>query len=76
MTRTLLTAAIMALALQTAALPAVAQAAGLTLEEVQRKYRKMSPVFIVKCDRDGNDLYDRSELLCVSGIYSAMYLEK
>lgn len=76
MTRTLLTAALAALALGSAAAPAAAQSAGLTLAEVQRKYRNMSPVFIAKCDRDGSGLYDRSELHCVSGIYSAMYLEK
>lgn len=72
----LLAAAVAALAFEAGALPAAAQAAGLTFEQVQRKYRKMSPVFIAKCDHDGNGVFTNAELQCVSGIYSAMYLEK
>ena len=68
-------AAVAALTLEAAAPPAAAQTAGLTFEQVQRKYRKMSPVFIAKCDHDGNDLFTNAELQCVAGIYSAMYLE-
>ena len=76
MTRTLLSAAVAAFALEVIALPAAAQAGDLTFEQVQRKYRQMSPVFIRKCDRDGDGLYSRVELQCISGIYSAMYLER
>lgn len=71
-----LAGALAALALPMAALPAVAQAAGLTFEEVQRKYRKMSPVFIRKCDHNGDGVYANAELQCVAGIYNAMYVER
>ena len=53
---------------------ALAQAAGLTLDQVEHKYPRMSPVHIRKCDYDGDGIYTRSELLCVSGIYQQMYL--
>lgn len=76
MTRTLPATAAAALALAAAALPAAAQTTGLTLDQVEREYRQMSPVFIRKCDHDGNGLYDRAELQCVRGIYSVMYLER
>jgi hypothetical protein len=76
MTRLLGAAALAALVGQALPPPAAAQAAGLTFEQVQRKYRKMSPVFIEKCDRDADDLYERTELQCVAGIYSAMYIER
>ncbi len=59
-----------------AVLPAFAQAAGLTYDEVARKYRKMSPVFIHKCDRNGDDIYTNAEMQCVAGIYNAMYISK
>ena len=49
---------------------------GLTVEQVQRRYRRMSEVHILKCDKDGNQLIDRKEMLCVRSIYSAMYLER
>jgi hypothetical protein len=63
-------------ALLATALPAPAQdGAGLTLQQVERKYRKMSPIHIEKCDRDGDGLYSRSEMLCVSSIYQVMYLD-
>ncbi len=66
---------IAALALQLAALPAVAQTAGIPYEQVQRKYRKMSPVFIEKCDKNGDRLFTNVEMQCVAGIYQAMYIE-
>ena len=49
---------------------------GLTLDQVERKYPRMSPVHIQKCDHDGDGIYTRTELLCVSGIYQAMYLDR
>jgi hypothetical protein len=48
----------------------------LTLTQVERKYRGMAEVHILKCDHDGNELFTRTELLCVSGIYQAMYLDR
>jgi hypothetical protein len=56
--------------------PALAQTAGLTLAQVERKYPRMSPVHIKKCDHDGNGIYTRIEMLCVSGIYQQMYLDR
>jgi hypothetical protein len=69
-------AGVAALALQLAALPAVAQTAGIPYEQVKRKYRKMSPVFIEKCDKNGDRLFTNVEMQCVAGIYQAMYIEK
>jgi hypothetical protein len=63
--------------LQPLAPPAFAQSqGGLTLAQVQQRYFNMSPVHIRKCDYDGNGLYDRSEMNCVSGIYRAMYVDR
>jgi hypothetical protein len=55
---------------------AFAQSSGLTFAQVERKYPRMSPVHIEKCDHDGDGLYTRSEMLCVSSIYQAMYIER
>ena len=55
---------------------AFAQAQGLTLEQVERKYPRMSYVHINKCDYDGNGIFTRTEMLCVSGIYQQMYLDR
>jgi hypothetical protein len=58
-------------------LPALAQSqGGLTLAQVESRYFNMSPVHIRKCDYNGDGLYSRSELNCVSGIYRAMYLDR
>lgn len=66
-----------ALLVQPFAGPAFAQSGGaLTLSQVERKYPKMSPIHIEKCDRGGNGLYDGSEMNCVSGIYRAMYQDR
>lgn len=50
--------------------PAAAQPAGSapTLAQVERKYPRMSPVHIGKCDRSGDGFYTRAELACVQGI--------
>lgn len=56
------------------ALPALAQSGTLTLEQVERKYRKMSVVHILKCDRDRDGQFTKSEQLCVASIYDVMYL--
>lgn len=76
----LIAATISAMVFGTTAPPAGAQyagtqAAGLTFDQVQRKYRRMSPVFITKCDRNGDGIYTNAEMQCVAGIYQAMYLE-
>ena len=66
-------AALLLLALlQPLATAAFAQQAGLTLAQVERKYPRMSPVHIEKCDRDGNEIYTRAEMACVEGIYNAL----
>jgi hypothetical protein len=68
-----------ALAALLAAAPAaaaLAQAQGLTLEQVERKYPRMSYIHINKCDYDGNGIFTRTEMLCVSGIYQQMYLDR
>jgi len=56
------------------AVPALAQTAGLTLDQVEREYPRMSPVHILKCDYDKNGVFTRTEMLCVAGIYEQMYL--
>ena len=58
------------------ALPAVAQQATLSLAQIERKYRNMSPVHINKCDYDGDGQFTRTEQLCVAGIYQQMYLDR
>lgn len=62
------------LALAATAFPTVAQDTGLTQAQVQAKYPRMSPVHIKKCDRNGDGVYTRTEMLCVSSIYQQMYL--
>ena len=75
MTRRVLAAFLFAVPLAQPLAPmALAQAAGLTLEQVEHKYPRMSPVHIRKCDYDGDGVYTRTELLCVRGIYQQMYL--
>jgi len=72
MFRTMLAALLFALPV----VPAAAQTAGLTLEQVERKYPRMNAVHIRKCDYDGTGIYTRTEMLCVSGIYQQMYLDR
>jgi hypothetical protein len=68
--------AIAASAAVVVALPALAQQSTLSLEQIERKYRRMSIVHIEKCDYDGNGQFTKTEQLCVAGIYQAMYLDK
>ena len=68
--------AVAALLLAASAAAAYAQTAGLTLAEVERAYPRMSPVHINKCDYDNDGIFIRIELLCVSGIYQQMYLDR
>ena len=58
------------------ALPAVAQQATLTLQQVERKYPRMSYVHIEKCDHSGDGQFNRTEQLCVANIYQAMYVDR
>jgi hypothetical protein len=58
------------------ALPALAQQGTMTLDQIERKYRNMSPVHIAKCDYDGDGLFTRTEQLCVAGIYQQMYRDR
>jgi hypothetical protein len=58
-------------------LPAAAQAqAGYTLDQVESMYPRMKAVHIKKCDRNGDGVYTRSEMLCVQSIYQAMYIDR
>lgn len=72
--------ALVAFALATGPLPlagiAFAQQAGLTVQQVQRKYHNMAEVHILKCDRNGDQLIERSEMPCVSSIYRVMYIDR
>ena len=77
MTPRVLAALLLALPLAAPLAPmALAQAAGLTLDQVEHKYPRMSPVHIRKCDYDGDGIYTRTEMLCVSGIYQADVLDR
>ena len=56
-------------------LAATAQGAGgLTLRQVEAEYPRMKAVHIEKCDRNGDGIYTRTEMLCVASIYQAMYI--
>ena len=57
------------------AAPLAAQEAGVPLAQVERQYRKMNEVHILKCDHDGDRLFTRTEMLCVQSIYRAFYLD-
>ena len=57
------------------ALPAFAQSSTLSLEQIERKYRRMSIVHIEKCDYDKDGQFTKAEQLCVAGIYQQMYLD-
>jgi hypothetical protein len=52
---------------------AAGQGPALTLQAVKRKYPGMSEIHIEKCDKNGDGLYERAELDCVSSIYSTIY---
>ena len=56
------------------ALPALAQQAALSLQQVERKYPRMSIVHIEKCDYDGDGSFTRTEQICVANLYRAMYV--
>jgi hypothetical protein len=71
-----MTRSILALMLLAAALPAVAQQSTLSLDQIERKYRRMSIVHIEKCDYDHDQQFTKTEQLCVSGIYRQMYLDR
>ena len=58
------------------AMPAAAQQSTLSLDQIEREYRGMSPVHINKCDHDGDGLFTRAEQLCVAGIYQQMYVDR
>jgi hypothetical protein len=57
-------------------LPAFAQQQGLTLAEVERQYRTMNEVHILKCDHNGDLIFTRTEMLCVQSIYRSFYLDR
>ena len=83
MTRILRLAAATATILLAAPAPApvLAQAAGsdptaLTVKQVQQRFRRMSPIHILKCDYNGDNLIERKEYPCVQSIYQVMYVER
>jgi hypothetical protein len=53
---------------------AAGQGPPLTLQQVEQKYSRMNEAHIKKCDKNGDDLFDRGEMACVSSLYSALYL--
>jgi len=65
-----------ALTAATFATPVFAQAEGIPLAQVERKYRTMNEVHILKCDYDGNRLFTRTEMICVQSIYRSLYVER
>ena len=67
---------LMATAVLELAMPAAAQQFTLSLDQIEHKYRGMSPVHITKCDYDGDGAFTRTEQLCVAGIYQQMYLDR
>jgi hypothetical protein len=77
-----LSAAIAAILLSAPApAPVLAQAAGgdptaLTVKQVQQRFRRMSPIHILKCDYNGDNLIERKEYPCVQSIYQVMYVER
>jgi hypothetical protein len=52
---------------------AAGQGPAQTLESLKRKYPGMSEIHIKKCDKNGDGLYERGELDCVSSMYRAIY---
>lgn len=52
---------------------AAGQGPAQTLQALKRKYPGMSEVHIKKCDKNGDELYERGELDCVSSLYRAIY---
>ena len=78
--RLVVVAAAVVLGVQSPA-PLSAQAAGgdpsaLTVAQVQQRFRRMSPVHILKCDYNGDELIERKEYPCVQSIYQVMYVER
>ena len=55
-------------------LSAVARGQVLTLQQVERKFPRMSVIHIEKCDKLDDGLYDTGEMACVRSIYDVMYL--
>ena len=54
--------------------PLPAQDLGVPLAQVERKYRRMNEVHILKCDHDGTGYFNRAEMMCVQGIYQQFYV--
>jgi hypothetical protein len=73
--RALVTASLIAASLAPFA-AALAQEQVMTLAQVERRYRTMNEVHILKCDYDGDQLFTRTEMICVSNIYRALYVDR
>jgi hypothetical protein len=52
---------------------AAGQGPQLTLQAVKQKFPGMSEIHIKKCDKNGDGLYERAELDCLSSLYRAIY---
>jgi len=74
--RTIPATATTALITVISATPIFAQAEGVPLAQLERKYRNMNEVHILKCDYDGNEVFTRTEVLCVQNIYWSLYLDR
>jgi hypothetical protein len=59
-----------------APIAAVAQEQGLTLAQVERKYRTMNEVHILKCDYDGDQIFTKTEMICVQSLYRSLYVDR
>ena len=46
--------------------PAAAQGGAVTLDQIERRYLRMSEVYIAKCDKNGDQRYPRAEVGCVA----------
>lgn len=42
-------------------------------EEANRTMNNMAEVHVLKCDRNGDGVIERSEFACLSGLYDTMY---
>ncbi len=68
--------AIVLAALAAVPLPASAQQTGYTLQQVEQKYPRMKTVHIQKCDHNGDNVYTKTEMICVQSIYQSMYVDR
>lgn len=44
-----------------------------SLQRIEARYPRMSPVHIAKCDHDGDGTFTRAERACISSLHSQLY---